>query len=119
MSRSLRILITNDDGIGAEGLVAMEHIARALSDDVWVVAPEVEQSGASRALTLSQPLRVRRLGDQRFAVDGTPTDCVLLAVQDLIKDGRPDRRSTDAASLYGRGDPYRGQGRLGAHPGHQ
>jgi len=90
MSRSLRILITNDDGIGAEGLVAMERIARALSDDVWVVAPEVEQSGASRALTLSQPLRVRRLGDQRFAVDGTPTDCVLLAVQDLIKDGRPD-----------------------------
>ncbi|MDR3508194.1 MAG: 5'/3'-nucleotidase SurE [Caulobacteraceae bacterium] len=86
----MRILITNDDGINAEGLAALERIARALTDDVWVVAPEVEQSGASRALTLSDPLRVRRMGDQRFAVDGTPTDCVLLAVQELIKDKTPD-----------------------------
>lgn len=86
----MRILITNDDGINAKGLGALEHIAQALSDDVWVVAPEVEQSGASRALTLTRPLRVRRLSERRFAVEGTPTDCVLLAVQHLIKDGRPD-----------------------------
>jgi 5'-nucleotidase len=86
----MRILVTNDDGIHAEGLAALERIASTLSDDVWVCAPEVEQSGASRALTLSAPLRVRRLGEKRFAVGGTPTDCVLLAVQNLVEGGRPD-----------------------------
>ena len=86
----MRVLVTNDDGIHAEGLAALERIAATLSDDVWVCAPEVEQSGASRALTLSAPLRVRRLGEKRFAVGGTPTDCVLLAVQDLVGGARPD-----------------------------
>jgi 5'-nucleotidase len=86
----MRILVTNDDGIHAEGLQALEAIARTLSDDVWVCAPEVEQSGASRALTLSAPLRVRRLAEKRFAVGGTPTDCVLLAIQDLVEGGRPE-----------------------------
>ena len=86
----MRILVTNDDGIHAEGLAVLERIARVLSDDVWVVAPETEQSGASRALTLSDPIRVRRLDDRRFAVVGTPTDCVLLAVQDLVEGGAPD-----------------------------
>jgi 5'-nucleotidase len=86
----MRILCTNDDGIHAEGLASLERIARALSDDVWVVAPEIEQSGSSRALTLSNPLRVRKLDDRRFAVSGTPTDCVELAVQDLLGDTKPD-----------------------------
>jgi 5'-nucleotidase len=86
----LRILITNDDGIRAEGLEVLERIAAALSDDVWVVAPELEQSGASRALTLSQPLRAMALGERRFAVAGTPTDCVMLAVQELIEGPAPD-----------------------------
>jgi 5'-nucleotidase len=86
----MRILVTNDDGIHADGLAVLERIARTLSDDVWVVAPELEQSGASRALTLSDPLRVRRLDERRFAVVGTPTDCVLLAVMNLIEGGAPD-----------------------------
>ena len=86
----MRILVTNDDGIHAEGLAALERIAATLSEDVWVCAPEVEQSGASRALTLTAPLRVRRLGAKRFAVGGTPTDCVLLAVQNLVEGARPD-----------------------------
>ena len=86
----MRILVTNDDGIHAQGLAALEQIARALSDDVWICAPEAEQSGASRSLTLSEPLRVRRLGDRRFAVLGTPTDCVMLAIQNLIDGPRPD-----------------------------
>jgi 5'-nucleotidase len=86
----MRILCTNDDGIHAEGLQSLERIARALTDDVWVVAPEIEQSGASRALTLSIPLRVRKLEDRRWAVAGTPTDCVELAVQELIEGARPD-----------------------------
>lgn len=86
----MRILITNDDGILAEGLTALERIAAQLSDDVWIVAPELEQSGASRALTLSAPVRVRKLDERRFAVSGTPTDCVMLAVSELVKGPRPD-----------------------------
>ena len=86
----MRILLTNDDGIHAEGLAALERIARRLSDDVWICAPEYEQSGASRALTLSEPLRIRRLEPQRYAISGTPTDCVMLAVEELMKDAKPD-----------------------------
>jgi 5'-nucleotidase len=86
----MRILLTNDDGVHAQGLAALEAIARAISPDVWVCAPESEQSGASRSLTLSEPLRVRRLDARRFAVRGTPTDCVMLAIQYLMEGGRPD-----------------------------
>ena len=67
----MRILVTNDDGIHAEGLQTLERVARRLSDDVWVVAPEAEQSGSSRSLTLTDPLRVRSLDDRHFAVSGT------------------------------------------------
>ncbi|ACG78370.1 stationary-phase survival protein SurE [Phenylobacterium zucineum HLK1] len=86
----MRILITNDDGINADGLAALERIAAQLSDDVWVCAPEYEQSGASRALTLAEPIRVRRLDDRKFSTTGTPTDCVMLAVHELVKGRRPD-----------------------------
>ena len=86
----MRILITNDDGIHAEGLTALVRIAQRLSDDVWVVAPESEQSAQSRALTLSEPLRLRRLDEKRYAVSGTPTDCVMIAVEELMKDQAPD-----------------------------
>ncbi len=85
-----RILLTNDDGISARGLAVLDKIATALSDDVWVVAPEVEQSGAGHSLTLRRPLRLRRLSDKRFAVDGTPTDSVLMAVGHVLKEHRPD-----------------------------
>jgi 5'-nucleotidase len=85
----VRILLTNDDGINAEGLAALERIAAQLSDDVWVCAPEYEQSGASRALTLAEPIRVRKLAPRKFATTGTPTDCVMLGVRELM-DGPPD-----------------------------
>ncbi|PZU58292.1 MAG: 5'/3'-nucleotidase SurE [Brevundimonas sp.] len=85
----MRILLTNDDGIEAEGLECLEKIARTLTDDVWVCAPAVEQSGKGRGITLTEPLRVNRLGDKRFAVTGTPTDCVVLAVNDLMPE-KPD-----------------------------
>ena len=74
-----RILVTNDDGVHAPGIKVLERIAKSLSKDVWVVAPESEQSATSHSLTLRRPLRVQRLGPRRFSVDGTPTDCVLLA----------------------------------------
>jgi len=86
----MRILCTNDDGIHATGLGVLEKIARHFSDDVWVIAPEQEQSGASRALTLTAPIRVRKAGPKRFAVTGTPTDCVLLGVEHLIEGAKPD-----------------------------
>ena len=84
-----RILVANDDGIESPGLKLLTKVARALARDVWVVAPEQEQSGASHSLTLHRPLRVRKLGPRRYAVDGTPTDCVLLAVNVILKDKRP------------------------------
>ena len=86
----MRILVTNDDGIHAPGLVVAEKIAQAISSDVWVIAPETEQSGASHSLTLAAPLRLRAIGERRFAVSGTPTDCVLMGVLHLLKDHPPD-----------------------------
>ena len=85
-----RILISNDDGIASRGIEVLERIARDLSDDVWVVAPELEQSGASHSLTTRRPLRISEVARQRYAVDGTSTDCVLLAVKRLLRDRPPD-----------------------------
>ena len=85
----MRILVTNDDGIHAPGLAVAENIARALSDDVWVVAPESEQSGASHSLTLTMPLRLRQISERRYAVSGTPTDCVMMGCLHLLKENPP------------------------------
>jgi 5'-nucleotidase len=86
----MRILLTNDDGINAHGLDVLEEIARTLSDDIWVVAPETDQSGVSHSLSLNDPLRLREIGPRRFAVKGTPTDCVIIGTRHIIPDGRPD-----------------------------
>jgi 5'-nucleotidase len=86
----MRILVTNDDGIHAPGLEVCEQIARALSDDVWVIAPEYDQSGVSHSLSLNDPLRLREVGEQRYAVKGTPTDCVIMGVRHIMSDKLPD-----------------------------
>jgi 5'-nucleotidase len=86
----MRILLTNDDGVNARGLAVLERIARTLSDDITIVAPAEEQSGKSRSLTITQPLRMRQLGERRYAVAGTPTDAVMLALALVMKDGPPD-----------------------------
>jgi 5'-nucleotidase len=88
--RESRILISNDDGVEAEGIAILERIARTMSDDVWVVAPSHEQSGAGHSLSLHKPLRIKQVAERRFAVDGTPTDAVLLGVMEIMKDKRPD-----------------------------
>ena len=80
----MRILVTNDDGIHADGLSVCEAIARSLSDDVWTVAPESDQSGVAHSLSLNDPLRLRDVGPQRFAVLGTPTDCVIMALKHIL-----------------------------------
>jgi 5'-nucleotidase len=86
----MRILVTNDDGIHSEGLDVCAEIGRALSDDVWVVAPEFDQSGVSHSLSLNDPLRLREVGVRRFAVKGTPTDCVIMGARHILKDRPPD-----------------------------
>lgn len=86
----MRILLTNDDGVEAPGLVALQAIAGELSDDVWLVAPETDQSGAAHSLTLHEPMRLRKLKDRVYAVKGTPTDCVIMGVRFLLSDHRPD-----------------------------
>jgi 5'-nucleotidase len=84
-----RVLLVNDDGIMAEGLALLERLIHEVTDDVWIVAPQHENSGGGHSVSLDKPVRVRRLGERRFAVSGTPTDCVLLAYWELM-DERPD-----------------------------
>jgi 5'-nucleotidase len=86
----MRILITNDDGIHADGLEALEKIAAQLSDDVWVIAPDSDQSGVAHSLSLNDPLRLRKINAKRYAVRGTPTDCVIMAIRHVMADNRPD-----------------------------
>src|SRR5690606_33150073 len=86
----MRILLTNDDGIHAPGFQVLEEIARQLSDDLWVVAPLEEQSGAGHSLSLSHPVRMQQFGERRFGVRGTPTDCVMMALGRIIEGPKPD-----------------------------
>lgn len=87
--KNARILLTNDDGILSPGLKVLESVAQGLGAEVWVVAPETEHSGAGHSLTLHQPLRWRQIAERRFAVEGTPTDCVLLAINKFMAEARP------------------------------
>lgn len=90
VSKGMRILITNDDGIDSDGIRLLEKLALQFSDDVWVVAPDEEKSGAGHAISISHPIRIRQRDDRHFAVRGTPTDCALLGIHELIPGKRPD-----------------------------
>lgn len=85
-----RILLTNDDGIDAPGLATLVEIAATLAPEIWVVAPERDQSGTSHALSLHDPLRVSQRGERRYGVSGTPADCVVMGVSHLMADQPPD-----------------------------
>ena len=85
----MKILLTNDDGIHAPGLEVLEEIARAFSDDIWICAPDEEQSGMGHALTLPRPVRLRKHGERRYSVTGTPTDAVTMGLRQVM-DGPPD-----------------------------
>ena len=85
----MRILLTNDDGYHAPGFEVLEEIARQFSDDIWVCAPSEEQSGAGHSLTLNRPVRLQKFAERRFAVTGTPTDSVMMALREVM-DGPPD-----------------------------
>jgi 5'-nucleotidase len=84
-----RILLTNDDGIDAPGLAVLEAIAAELAREVWVVAPEHDQSGVSHAISLHHALRVSQQGPRRFGISGTPGDCAVMGICHLMTDGAP------------------------------
>ena len=86
----MRILITNDDGVHAHGLKVLEAIANKLGGEGYVVAPESDQSGVAHSLSLNNPMRLREVGPRHFAVQGTPTDCVIMGVRRLLLDTPPD-----------------------------
>ncbi len=93
MGRSMRILITNDDGIQAEGLSVMEDIAKELAGpdgEIWTVAPAFEQSGVAHCISYAHPTMITQFGERRFAVEGSPADCVLAGIYEVMKDGAPD-----------------------------
>jgi 5'-nucleotidase len=81
----MRILVTNDDGVHSPGLDACVEIAQALGNEVWVIAPEYDQSGVSHSLSLNDPLRLRQVGERHYAVKGTPTDCVIMGARHVMK----------------------------------
>jgi len=88
--RFARALLTNDDGIDAPGMTVLAEAAAALAEEVWVVAPEHDQSGTSRSISLHDPLRIRQRDARRFAVTGTPSDCAILAIRHLMAGTPPD-----------------------------
>ncbi|MFK8034131.1 MAG: 5'/3'-nucleotidase SurE [Hyphomicrobiales bacterium] len=80
----MRVLITNDDGINAPGLQVLRDVAAQIASEVWVVAPETDQSGLSHSLTLNDPLRLRKIEDKVYALRGTPTDCVIMGIREVL-----------------------------------
>ena len=88
--KKYRVLLTNDDGFDAPGLATLKEIAHEIADEVWIVAPYQDQSGVSQSITLNNPLRCMPRGDKQWAVSGTPSDCVILALSHLMKDNPPD-----------------------------
>lgn len=89
LNRASPILVTNDDGIDAEGLAVLTRIAKKFSNDVWVVAPLYEQSGTAHGITWNTPLRAYKYGAKKYSIDGTPTDCVMMGVMELMRDNPP------------------------------
>lgn len=85
-----RVLLTNDDGIDAPGLAILERIAHRIAEEVWVVAPEHDRSGAGQSISIHTPLRMYEKGDRRYALSGTPADCVLFAEAQLFSETLPE-----------------------------
>lgn len=89
----MRILVTNDDGINAPGLKVLEAIAAEIAGpegEVWVVAPAFEQSGVGHCISYTRPMMIAELAPRRYAAEGSPADCVLAGLYDVMKDARPD-----------------------------
>ncbi|MBI1215399.1 MAG: 5'/3'-nucleotidase SurE [Alphaproteobacteria bacterium] len=85
-----RILISNDDSLHAEGIKVLEEILREITPNIWVVAPENQQSAAGHSLTIYSPLRLKKYDENHYSVYGTPTDSVLVGVKQVMRDFKPD-----------------------------
>jgi 5'-nucleotidase len=109
-----RLLLTNDDGFDAPGLAALINVATQLSDDVWVVAPQLDQSGVGQNVTLNNPIRCVERGMHRYAISGTPADCVVMALSHLMRDARPDLILSGINAGANIGDDVNVSGTLGA-----
>ena len=95
----MKILLTNDDGVNAKGLSVLKEIALQLSDNVWICAPDTEQSAKSRAVSLHNPVRLKKIEERVFSVTGTPTDSVIIALKALMPDDLPDLIMSGVLSL--------------------
>jgi len=109
-----RVLITNDDGIEAPGLALLAEIAASFAEEIWIVAPIEDQSGASQKLSLRQPLHVIKRGERRMAVTGTPSDCVAIALDHLMEEAKPDLVLSGVNPSSNTGDELTISGTVGA-----
>ena len=109
-----RLLLTNDDGIAAPGLKVLEDMARELAHEVWVVAPEHDRSGTGQSISLHAPLRLYAQGERRYALSGTPADCVLFAMAELLVDRPPDLVLSGVNCGANLGDSVQYSGTVGA-----
>jgi 5'-nucleotidase len=112
--RKPRILLTNDDGFDAPGLSALADVACQLSDDIWILAPQLDQSGTGQSFTMNNPLRCIDRGDRQWAVSGTPADCVILALSHFMKDDLPDVVLSGVNAGANTGNDINVSGTLGA-----
>jgi 5'-nucleotidase len=109
-----RLLLTNDDGFDAPGLAILAEVAREFSDDIWIIAPEHDQSGTGQSVSLNNPVRCTPRGEKQFAVSGTPADCVILGVSHLMKKSRPSIVLSGINSGSNIGDDVNLSGTIGA-----
>ncbi|MGB9152092.1 MAG: 5'/3'-nucleotidase SurE [Alphaproteobacteria bacterium] len=109
-----RVLLTNDDGFDAPGLAALIDAVKIIADEIWVVAPQLDQSGMGQSVTLNNPLRCITRGDKQWAVSGTPADCVILALSHLMKENPPDLILSGVNAGSNTGDDVNLSGTLGA-----
>jgi 5'-nucleotidase len=113
-AKTRRVLVTNDDGFDAPGIAALIDAAKTVSDDIWVVAPQLDQSGMGQSITMNNPLRCVVRGDKQWAVAGTPADCVIMGVSHLMKEAKPDLVLSGVNAGNNTGDDVNLSGTLGA-----
>ena len=109
-----RILLTNDDGFDAPGLAALHDAAKNLAEEIWIIAPQLDQSGTGQSITMNGPLRCVPRGDKRFAISGTPADCVILALSHLMEGAPPALILSGVNAGDNTGDDFNMSGTLGA-----
>lgn len=113
-ARLPRILLTNDDGFDAPGITALTEVARPFAEEIWIVAPEHDQSGMGQSMTLNVPLRCTQRGERQWAVAGTPADCVIMALAHLMQDNKPSLLLSGVNNGANIGDDINLSGTLGA-----